>query len=440
VPGPGALFEDLGGDSLTVIMLALQIELSFGKVISPTELFAAATLEAQAELIDAANADRVAASNESGCLEPLFFVHSANSGAEAYRRFMEALPESQPLYVFENHNILFSEGKFEGIAELARRYVGYLPPSGHYRLGGWSLGGLIAFEMGLILQQQGIMSDLYLIDPYIMTSDAERELDAGLEPEQSYFRDYLNRDALFERFRDAGLIERLVSNNNFVRREAARYSPTDTFNGKTILFKAMKEDPRDSEVLRRLWEMKSPDNGFAGFTNDLRLVQIDSTHDRWINDPLIIKTIVSEVIEEVMEKNLTIHATEENLVTAQEFVARELQENGFTAKMVTQTMIAVEEIFVNIAHYAYDGKGDTEISFFMENGTAVITFADSGKPYNPLEEVMPDVTSPAEDRPVGGLGIFMTRRLTDGIEYERVNECNILRIKKNRDKGSCRLT
>jgi acyl-coenzyme A synthetase/AMP-(fatty) acid ligase/anti-sigma regulatory factor (Ser/Thr protein kinase)/thioesterase domain-containing protein/acyl carrier protein len=431
------IFEKAGGDSLTVMILALQIESGFGKIVSPVELLRASTLEAQAALIDAAESNKVVVYNEGGRLAPLFFAHSANSGAESYRNLMAALPTDQPFYVFENHNILFSGGEFEGIAELAQRYVGYLLPLERYRLGGWSLGGLIAFEMGLILQERGVTSELYLIDPYIVTSEAERKLNEELETEP-YYRDYLNRDALFERFRGVGLIERLISNNRFVLHEAARYSPSCAFDGRVVLFRTMKEDSSDSETLKRLWEMKRLDNGFAGFTKELHVVQVDSAHDSWMNDPQTIETIVSEMgveyaRQEFNQRLINVPASEESLETVRIFISRELLENNFTAKAIRQTMIAVEEIFVNIAHYAYEGTGDVEIAFYMEDGSVVITFADSGKPYNPLDNDEPDVTLAADDRSIGGLGILMTRHLTDEMEYEHKEGRNILRIRKKSD-------
>jgi acyl-CoA synthetase (AMP-forming)/AMP-acid ligase II/anti-sigma regulatory factor (Ser/Thr protein kinase)/thioesterase domain-containing protein/acyl carrier protein len=430
IPGRYDIFEDLGGDSLSVMLLALEIESIFGKVVPPAELFKA-TLKEQAILVDSAEDHKIAVYNESGCLPPLFFVHTANSGAEVYLNFLAALPDDQPLYVFENHNMLFSGGDFEGIIRLARRYAGYLPPLRHYRLGGWSLGGLIAFEIGLILQERGISSDLYLVDPYVITSDAERELSATLEV-APYFQDYLNHEALFERFRDAGLMERMIANNSFCQREVTRYVPTGIFNGKAVLFKSMKTGPFDSETLRRLWEMRRPDNGFSGFTKHLRIVGIDSIHDRCMSDPRTIQTIVAEINRGIgMKKIFTTTAKEENMEAVQDFIAQALRENGFTAKAVTQTLLAAEEIFINITHYAYDGDGDVEISAYMEGESAVVAFADSGKPYNPLEKVEPDVTLSADDRPIGGLGIFMARRLTDAMEYERIGGRNILRIKKS---------
>lgn len=93
--------------------------------------------------------------------------------------------------------------------------------------------------------------------------------------------------------------------------------------------------------------------------------------------------------------------------------------------------LAVEEIFVNISNYAYPPKkGDVEIVFKINNGKQVeLQFIDYGTPYNPLEKPDPDITLSAEDRPIGGLGIFMVKKSMDSMEYEFKDGKNILTVK-----------
>ena len=96
-----------------------------------------------------------------------------------------------------------------------------------------------------------------------------------------------------------------------------------------------------------------------------------------------------------------------------------------------QIAVAAEEIFVNIANYAYkDGKGDAEISVQTENDTAVLTFRDHGAPFNPLEREDPDVSLSADERPIGGLGIYMVKKSMDEVNYCRENDANILTMRK----------
>ena len=86
--------------------------------------------------------------------------------------------------------------------------------------------------------------------------------------------------------------------------------------------------------------------------------------------------------------------------------------------LVNQIDLAVEEIFVNIAHYAYSGKGgEAEVSCILSDGVITISFTDKGKPFNPLEKEDPDITLSAEERKIGGLGIFLTKKFMDKVWY-----------------------
>lgn len=130
---------------------------------------------------------------------------------------------------------------------------------------------------------------------------------------------------------------------------------------------------------------------------------------------------------------LEIDADRENLQKVTDFVSALLKEAGCPVKERMQINVAVEEIFVNIASYAYgSGKGPsivrTEVS--EDPIEVVITFIDKGKPFDPLDKEDPDITLSADDRPIGGLGIFMVKEMMDDIDYEYKDGKNILRLKK----------
>ncbi|MBQ7558343.1 MAG: ATP-binding protein [Lachnospiraceae bacterium] len=132
-------------------------------------------------------------------------------------------------------------------------------------------------------------------------------------------------------------------------------------------------------------------------------------------------------------KELTIEAKINNLDQVLGFVNEALEEAGSPLKCQMQIDIAVEEIFVNIAHYAYTpDTGIAEISMEISGdpAVAVITFADSGKPYDPLAKEDPDVTLSADKRQIGGLGIYMVKKSMDEVTYEHTGGKNILTIKK----------
>jgi anti-sigma regulatory factor (Ser/Thr protein kinase) len=98
-----------------------------------------------------------------------------------------------------------------------------------------------------------------------------------------------------------------------------------------------------------------------------------------------------------------------------------------------QIDVAIDELFTNIATYAYgDSTGNVTVRLdTQEDPRAVlITFIDNGVPYNPLEQEEPDITLAAEDRPIGGLGIFVVKKTMDDMSYDYKDGQNILRIKK----------
>lgn len=131
---------------------------------------------------------------------------------------------------------------------------------------------------------------------------------------------------------------------------------------------------------------------------------------------------------------LEIEATVDNLPTVQAFIEQRLESTGCSPKAQMEIGVAVEEIFVNIAHYAYApeiGKATVRVEVSEEPVTVTITFVDHGVPYDPLAKADPDVTLSAEDREIGGLGIFMTKKMMDDVEYEYKDGQNILTLKKH---------
>ena len=132
-------------------------------------------------------------------------------------------------------------------------------------------------------------------------------------------------------------------------------------------------------------------------------------------------------------KELTLEAKIENISEALDFIDAQLEELDCPMKAQTQINVAADEVLCNIASYAYvPGTGDMTVRFEVlpEPRTAVITFVDSGMPFDPLEVQDPDVTLPAEARAIGGLGIFLVKKTMDDMRYERRDGKNVLRIEK----------
>ena len=130
-------------------------------------------------------------------------------------------------------------------------------------------------------------------------------------------------------------------------------------------------------------------------------------------------------------KTLGLEAKVQNLEQVLGFIRQNLAEAGAAPRPMNQILIAAEEIFVNIASYAYgEGTGTAEIRMTAENGSAEIEFRDSGSPFDPLAKADPDVTLPAEERQIGGLGIFMVKKSMDDVLYRYEDGKNILTIRK----------
>lgn len=133
-------------------------------------------------------------------------------------------------------------------------------------------------------------------------------------------------------------------------------------------------------------------------------------------------------------KELTIAATVENIGAVTDFVNEQLEALDCPMKAQMQIDIAIDELFGNIAHYAYNpdvGEATVRVEVIDEPLSVVITFIDGGVPYDPLAAADPDITLSAEERAIGGLGIFMVRKSMDEITYRYENGSNILSIRKN---------
>ena len=133
-------------------------------------------------------------------------------------------------------------------------------------------------------------------------------------------------------------------------------------------------------------------------------------------------------------KELTVEAKIENIEAVTDFVNEQLETLGCPMKAQMQIDIAIDELFGNIAHYAYNpeiGKATVRVEVIEDPLAVVITFIDNGVPYDPLAKADPDTTLSAEEREIGGLGIYMVKKSMDEITYEYKDGQNILAIKKN---------
>ncbi len=124
-----------------------------------------------------------------------------------------------------------------------------------------------------------------------------------------------------------------------------------------------------------------------------------------------------------------ISASIESLHKIDDFISSRLEEAGCPMKTLMKIEIIVDEICGNIVRYS--GASFIRVSFEKsEDNTVTLTFTDDGTPYDPLSAKEPDITASFDDRPIGGLGIFIVRNTMDKLRYENKNGQNILTAEK----------
>lgn len=130
-------------------------------------------------------------------------------------------------------------------------------------------------------------------------------------------------------------------------------------------------------------------------------------------------------------KELRLTATRDSLDQVNAFLEEELENLECPPKITMQLLVALEELYVNIASYAYaptTGEALIQLDYRDEDSMILLILNDWGKPFNPLEKEDPDVTLSAEERDIGGLGIYMVKKSMDLFTYERKDGKNIVTI------------
>lgn len=129
---------------------------------------------------------------------------------------------------------------------------------------------------------------------------------------------------------------------------------------------------------------------------------------------------------------ITVDATRESVSQVAAFVEGELEKLSCPFKTMAQINIAVDELYSNIVNYAYGGgagQASVDVQSLGENSVS-LTFEDSGVPYDPLAKPDPDTTLSADERKIGGLGIFIVKKTMDSMEYKYEDNKNVLTIIK----------
>ncbi len=131
-------------------------------------------------------------------------------------------------------------------------------------------------------------------------------------------------------------------------------------------------------------------------------------------------------------KEIKVKADKEAIDEVYSFIEEELLSvEGCSRRDALKLHMVIDELFTNVANYAYENsEGEVTVGFDEENSLVSISFIDSGTPYNPLDQESPDVTLSAKERKIGGLGVFMVKNTVDDISYERKDGKNIVTVYK----------
>lgn len=128
---------------------------------------------------------------------------------------------------------------------------------------------------------------------------------------------------------------------------------------------------------------------------------------------------------------LRLQANDDNLSAVNAFVEEQLEANECPMKASMQMMIALEELFVNVAHYAYGGgEGMVTVQVEKQEDLLLVRLIDEGRPFDPLAKADPNITLSAEERQIGGLGIYMVKKTMDVFTYTREDGKNIVTFGK----------
>ena len=135
---------------------------------------------------------------------------------------------------------------------------------------------------------------------------------------------------------------------------------------------------------------------------------------------------------ESIQRSITLPNDIATITQLSEFVETVCEEKGLDMALTMNLNLALEEAVVNVMSYAYpDSQGDVKVDIIIDDQKVVSTLTDSGIPFDPTQKGDVDTTLPAEERPIGGLGIHLVKQIMDKVSYQYVGNQNILTLEKN---------
>ena len=135
---------------------------------------------------------------------------------------------------------------------------------------------------------------------------------------------------------------------------------------------------------------------------------------------------------ESLQRSITLPNDIATISQLSEFVETVCEEKGLDMALTMNLNLALEEAVVNVMSYAYpDSQGDVKVDIIIDDQKVVSILTDSGIPFDPTQKGDVDTTLPAEERPIGGLGIHLVKQIMDKVSYQYVDNQNILTLEKN---------
>lgn len=301
-------FVDLGCTPCDLMSLSSEICSRFGTTIPPVRLRENPTVEGIAALLE--NADEpvedIHIYSEHPDKRKLFFVHTANTGSEAYFNLARRISNKCSFYAFEQYNLNHPDDMIEGgIPELATKYIELMrsiQPSGPYLLGGWCYGGTVAYEMANQLTKAGEKVDcVIMLDSHIIEDDMMRN--AVLKVAKVRNRDYLSTSDLFAGMRSKGLLDQLIRNSIKTSRDWLFYVPP-FYAGKVVYFKASVKDYGLPQIVDNMYDYLLNKRA-AGYENciaegQLSIYEVEEMHDSMMSERSLVEIVpqITKILED----------------------------------------------------------------------------------------------------------------------------------------------
>ena len=227
------------------------------------------------------------------------FIHTGNTGSEAYYRLADRIRDKISFSVIEPFNLYHIEKATYGIPNIAKRYIEILKrhqPEGPYILGGWCYGGMIAHEMACQLQNAGEdVKYLFMLDSHAITDETLRNMANNMFAASG--REYFETSPLFADLREAGMLEAMIINSEHVYHDMATHVPS-FFSGSVTYFKPDVVPAESSGNARKYWEMMMTfqAGNYERFCSRelFRIIHTPHEHDLMMDDPSL-DIIVPEI-------------------------------------------------------------------------------------------------------------------------------------------------